>query len=296
MYIRVDIVEKIRYKIPEVFTYACMTARRYGHVVNRGAKFGKHIVALALKQVLGLTDRELADYVEKEEIGKILGYKNHVNFSLFSKVRSRSDPGMIQETINTIIQMKFKGKQLRLVVQDSTDIVAYSGKDPDAKYGYRTPSKKEQKNMKSAEKSFVFGYKLHMIADAETEIPLVFSIKPANMHDKMLFHPLFQEIKDRFFLNHHVKFLGDAAYDSTDITETLRKNGIAPLTAINGRGFYKSRRPKDPEYGKRWSIEHIFSRLKGLCGLKDNRLIGFQKVSEHISYCVLAYLLRYLEW
>lgn len=292
----VDIVEKIKNKIPEVFMYACMTARRFGHTANKGAKFGKHIVALAVKQLLSLTDRELANYVRTDELGKILGYRQHVNFSIFSKVRSRSDPKMIEEIIDSIINMRFKGKQLRLMVQDSTDVFAHTRKDTDAKYGYRTPSKKEQTNLKSKQKSFVFGYKLHMIADAEREMPLKFCIKPANTNDKLLFDPLFQKVKNNFFFNHHVKFLGDAAYDSTDITETLRKNGIAPLTAINGRGFYKSRIPKDPEYGRRWAIEHIFSRLKEMLGLKRNRFIGIKKVSQHVSYCIMAYLLRYLEW
>jgi Transposase DDE domain len=292
----VEILEKLKNKIPEVFTYACMTARKYGHVVNKGAKFGKHIVALALKQLLNLTDRELADYVQTEEIGRMLGYKRHINFSLFSKVRSRSDPRIISETIDTIIHMKFKGKQIRLLVQDSTDIGAYSGEDPDAKYGYRTPSKKEQKNNQSTEKSLGFGYKLHMIAEAETEMPLVFCIKPANTHDKMLFDPLFDKVKSGFFFGTDIKFIADAALDSTDITLKLRRDGIIPLIAVNGRGFYKSRMPKDPDYGKRWAIERIFSRLKELLGLKRNRFVGIKKVSQHISYCIMAYLLRYLEW
>ncbi|MEM0201898.1 MAG: hypothetical protein QXR73_01865 [Candidatus Micrarchaeaceae archaeon] len=38
---------------------------------------------------------------------------------------------------------RVKSKRLCLVAQDSTDISAYSKNDKDAKYGHRTPSKKE---------------------------------------------------------------------------------------------------------------------------------------------------------
>ncbi|MEM3252729.1 MAG: hypothetical protein QXS81_04155 [Candidatus Micrarchaeaceae archaeon] len=71
------------------------------------------------------------------------------------------------------------GKQVTLLAQDSTDISA-------AKYGHRTPSKKEQIANKSVEKSFVFGYKLHAIA---------VEIAPADMHYKTLFHKLYDRVK-----------------------------------------------------------------------------------------------------
>ncbi|MEM4064998.1 MAG: transposase, partial [Candidatus Micrarchaeaceae archaeon] len=51
-----------------------------------------------------------------------------------------------------------------------------------------TPSKKEQIATKSTEKSFVFGYKLHADADAETEMPIAVEIAPANRHTNLLPH------------------------------------------------------------------------------------------------------------
>lgn len=186
-----------------------------------------------------------------------------------------------------------KGKQIRLFAQDSTDIPAYSKNDKCAAYGHRTPSKKEQIASKSASAVYVFGYKLHMIAEAETEMPLASIIAPANRQDKTFFHKLYDRAKTLFVMRSDAKFLADAAYDGTDIYQELRYSNVTLLIATNGRGFYKSKKPKDPEYGKRWAIERIFSRLKELFGLANNRLIGIRKVTIQVFSCLIAYWTKY---
>ena len=45
-----------------------------------------------------------------------------------------------------------------------------------------------------------------------------------------------------------LKLLADAGYGSTDIYQELRSDNVKPIIVINGRGFYKSSVPKDPEY------------------------------------------------
>ncbi len=50
-----------------------------------------------------------------------------------------------------------------------------------------------------------------------------------------------------------------------ELSKTYRMSdhdNVKPLIAINGRGFYKSAVPKNPEYGKRSAVERMFSRLK----------------------------------
>ena len=60
----------------------------------------------------------------------------------------------------------FKGKQIHLVAQDSTDVHAYSNDEKDARKGVMTIPKKQQQN--SNEKTeFFFGYKIHTIVEVE---------------------------------------------------------------------------------------------------------------------------------
>lgn len=284
-------ISEIRYKIPEVLAYARIISKRHGHT----RKYAKHIVALVIKQIIGLTDRELTEFLSTNDIGKILGYKNGFSYTIFSKVR-RYASNIIKELYETLTYHKMNGRKIRLPAIDSTDIQAFSSNDKCAKYGHRTPSKREQRTLKDKSKTLFFGYKLHAIADAETEIPIAVEIAPANRHDKTFFHRLYGTVKDEFHIhmNPDAKFLADAGYDSTDIYQELRHDNVKPVIAINGRGFYKSSTPKDPEYGKRWAIERVFSRLKEVFGLSKNRFSGIEKVTVHIYSCLIAYLVKYM--
>ena len=99
--------------------------QRYGHT----KKFAKHVVALVIKVQKKLSDEELAEFMAVNPIGKVLGYKRKPNPSTFSKVRSRSDPRIFEELYYWLVQNAMKGRQLRLIAQDSTDVPAYSRKD-----------------------------------------------------------------------------------------------------------------------------------------------------------------------
>jgi len=278
-------------KILEVLAYAREVSIRRGHT----KRYAKHLVALAIKQIMHLTDRELAEFLSKSEIGRLLNYKQHFDFTIFSKVRKESAQ-IIKELFEILVYQKMKGKQARLFAIDSTDIPAFSLKDKDARCGHRTPSKKEQNLIKNKEKTLFYGYKLHAITDADTELPIAVTVAPANRHDKKFFHFLYNKVKQLFRIGpfDNVKLLADAAYDATDIYQELHYDNVKPVIAINGRGFYKSSTPKDPEYGKRWAIERVFSRLKEVFGLSKNRLVGIDKVAVHIYSCLIAYLIKYL--
>jgi IS5 family transposase len=278
----------VKDKITEVWAAARVIVRRYGHT----KKFAKHVVAFAIKQTEGFTDEKLAEFLGKDPVGRLLGYVKRPNPSTFSKVRKRSDPKMFEELYNWLVQDAMKGKQVRLLVQDSTDVPAYSAKDRRARMGVRTIPKKRQVDEDKVE--FFFGYKLHLDADAEREIPLALSIEPANRHDKRLFRGLFERVKGMFVLNHDAKFLADSACDSWDVRQGLRDSGVTPMIAWNGRRFGKSETPKDRDYGKRWAIERIFSRLKEMFGLSNNRFVGIEKATIHVFSCLIAYLIKYV--
>ena len=92
----------------------------------------------------------------------------------------------------------------------------------------------------------------------------------------------------------NAKFLRGVGYAATDMYEELHYDNVKPVIAINGRGFYKSSIPKDPEYGKRLVVERIFSCLKEVFELSKNRFAGMKKVMTHIYSCLIAYLVKYL--
>lgn len=74
----------------------------------------------------------------------------------------------------------------------------------------------------------------------------------------------------------------------------LFENRIIPVIAINGRGHCKSSKPKDSDYRKRGAVERFFSLLKMKLNLLDVRVKGLQRVTVHISGCILGYLLKHI--
>ena len=219
-----DIIE-LKNKIVEVWAAARVIVQKYGHT----KKFARHAVALVIRQCENFKDIKLVEFLGKDPIGKMLGYKKKPHPSTFSKVRMRADPRIFKDVYDWIVQDRLKGRQIRLFAQDSLDIPAHSKSDKDARWGHRTQSKREQEDFSDKAKVLGFGYKIHMIADAENEIPLGFSIEPANKHDKTLFAKLFGCVKETFTFNYYAKYLADSAYDSTDIKVQLRECGIAPV-------------------------------------------------------------------
>jgi len=121
-----------------------------------------------------------------------------------------------------------KGRQLRLIAQDSTDVPAYSRKDIYARWGIRTIPKKRQRKAE-----YFFGYKLHLNVDAEREISLVAAIEPGNKHDSRLFSKLYEGAKKMFTFGFEVKYLVDSTSDSSKVKQTLRHDNVIPVIARN---------------------------------------------------------------
>ena len=272
-----------------------LVSRDLGHWYGNGMLYGKHVAALALGSIFRCSDRELPDELQSRGLLKAFGYQTTPDHSIFSKVRSEVGEEKVGRVAESIICGLYKDRRLRLIAIDSSYVPYYFEDDLDAVWGYATLTKKEQEVLKEkTQKGFKRGYKLHVIYDVETSIPLYWIVLPANIHDKDAFKTLFDYVRTHFRFAHEAKFLADSAYDSTDVCFMLRENHIIPVIAINGRGHYKSSKPKDPDYGKRGAIERFFSLLKMKMNLLNVRVKGIQKVTAHVFSCMVGYLFKYV--
>lgn len=102
--------------------------QKYGHT----KKFAKQAVALVIRQCENFKDIKLVEFLGKDPIGKMLGYKKKPHHSTFSKVRKRADPRIFKDIYDWIVQNRLKDRQIRLFAQDSSDIPAHSKSDKDA--------------------------------------------------------------------------------------------------------------------------------------------------------------------
>ena len=155
---------------------------------------------------------------------------------------------------------------------------------------------------KTGRKIRVYGYKLHLMSDADYELPLTVTVTSAKKHEITVFSEQLQQL-----LNEGIKpevIVADAGYDSKKNMLLCLKHGIIPVIAINQRRTgRKTRRidyllpvKRDSEmwnhyYGKRAAAERMFSRLKLELGLEHLKRRSLPRVRFHFTMCLIAMLL-----
>ena len=192
------IIKKIKNIIPSIISEVGFKCKEFGHWYGNGRMYGKHIIALGLGNIFRVSDRELPEELESKNLLKIFGYKNAPDHSIFSKVRREIGEEIIGSVAESIIQRLYKNRWLSIIAIDSTYVPYYFKKDKDAEWGHVTLSKKEKEMLvarirneeKGQKKDLKKGYKLHVIYDVETGIPLYWVVLPANRHDKVVFKTL----------------------------------------------------------------------------------------------------------
>ncbi len=91
------------------------------------------------------------------------------------------------------------------------------------------------KNGESITKEFKwFGFRLHLIADAEYELPVAFKVTKASNSEKTETKELLKKMKEDTpeYLDTCQYFLGDKGYDSQPLIDRLRNAGIKPVIDI----------------------------------------------------------------
>ena len=98
--------------------------------------------------------------------------------------------------------------------------------DTDARWGRR------HKADSYDEMEWYFGYKLHVIADANYNLPLDFSVTSANQNDSTMLPPLFGQTRQHYPWFHPQRLMGDKGYDRQANHRFLRKHDVSPVIHI----------------------------------------------------------------
>jgi IS5 family transposase len=234
---------------------------------------------LLFRNLLGMkSDREMERKLGNwKELREACGLKDTPCHSTISRARDRIN---LADIFNCLVR---KAKQLGLVKGfiisvDSTQFEAYLKKDKEARLGYC-----------AAKDKFIFGYKAHIITDANSELPIAVVVSPANEHDSKHLKPLLKRVFRNFMCNVK-KLLGDSAYDSSAIRKFLRKIGIEDVIDRNKRRSREFPKIKDEDYKKRSASERVNSYAKGSFGLEGFTFAGIRRALQHTYACLAAML------
>jgi len=114
-----------------------------------------------------------------------------------------------------------------------------------------------------------YGYKVHMLIDAESELPIGIRITPGNPHDSGMYIPLIQKAKRDLELEDVIAVFADGAYDDPKLRkETIKTLGCELYAAINPRRSKPLKAVKD-------RIKSIFERWGDRIGTVEDALRYF---------------------
>ena len=204
--------------------------------------------------------RDYQAFIEKDHFWiRQLGFVQAPDIGSFTHFIQRMGVETFEKLFHYIVQQLINEGFLNLhfVAQDGS-ILEGNQDDKDGKWGWD-----------HINEQFVYGYKIHVIVDVRSELPVALSITKANAHDSTQFSGLYSEMKsyDSRFLT--MFFTADKAYDSTAIRRRLLKDDVKPIIKAS-KTRIKPRYPKwfKEKYAKRVSVERFFSRLKEFLDLK----------------------------
>ena len=141
------------------------------------------------------------------------------------------------------------------IAADSTPVPSYSnpkGKsntDPDATWGWH-----QRAGAKDGEE-WVWGYKAHVLADANYDIPLVLVSSTGKDNDTRYLIPLMDKSWEQHELDAKV-VIADRGYDSAKNNEFLHHRGIAPVIHIR-------RLPKNALFDGIYTVDDVPTCIGG---------------------------------
>lgn len=81
-----------------------------------------------------------------------------------------------------------------------------------------------------------YGYKVHILIDADSEMPLAMILSSGKDHDSIHFVPLLEEFEENYDFDEIIALLADGAYDNQDFRKIVtKKTGGIFLPACNPR-------------------------------------------------------------
>ena len=187
----------------------------------------------------------------------------------------------------------------RAVALDATFIKVYSRRSMNNQTGYSDP----ESRVGRAYRSYGLGYKLHMAVDVASGASLSFLVAPANTNEKKLSIPLLKATAK--ITEESIRQLAaDSQYSSKTLRETAESYGVEtaipyPTNQKPGKrnvlrvtSDFKTHGPQRLKriYRKRSIIELVFAWLKEHLNLNNHKVRGLERVTIHISYCLLCLL------
>lgn len=236
---------------------------------------------LLVKQRLGWSYMELEEWSGIDETTFIKAEQRFAKRGLFTR--------FFQYLVRYLLKQKLVNPTY--IAADASFVETYSGKtEPGSGYsGYHEGN----------------GFKVHVLVDTNTELPLALVFSSGNRHDSQLLLPLVAKAKK---LKVHPDYvIADKGYDDETlvwaIVQTLQATACIPTRKRTNKGSLSEEakkimatgRTQDKSvYTKRTAVERCFSYFKGKFHLGQERTRGLKRFMTNALKAALCFLLEKL--
>lgn len=226
--------------------------------------------------------RDYHAFLEKDKFWRrVLGFKQTPDIGSYSHFLNRIGVTTFEQLFQSVVQQLVDEGFLNLhfVAQDGSIL---EGNLDDKQAGWGWDHIKEE---------YVYGYKIHVIVDVHTELPVSLSVTKAGAHDSTQFQRLYSDTKSYKTRFPTRFYTADKAYDSSNIRALLLRDEVMPIIKASKtriKPIYPERFLK--KYVKRVSVERFFSRLKEFLDLKQLNIYGKNNVLVY-SYIIIIGML-----
>jgi len=265
--------------------------------------------ALIVKRVKQIpSDRELYRRLwydqDLREVCDIEAEQKPYHPTQMTRFRNRVGVERLERIMNILIDELLKGGLIigKTIVMDATFIKAYSKRDPheNSRGGYDAEARVGRNG-----KTYELGYKLHVVIDAKSELPLAVIVASANDNEKK-HAPALLDMSLKA-TNGRVKLLvADSQYSSGNLRDQASALGVRvviPFPANQQRGqkgllrvdkYFRTHGPiyEKRVYRLRSSVERVNSRLKEQLCLEKHRIRSLRRMTIHALICMIAMLLN----
>jgi len=152
---------------------------------------------------------------------------------------------MFESTLATLAQL-LPGLGRNLAI-DGKAIATCGKKDPEARDGYKSYEEPDEKGQLRKIVQHWFGYKLHLVVDADYELPVAYELHGADLGESPRLMPLIEHLKENqpeLFARIQTAAADRGYDDGGDKAALYDDHGILPL--IPSRELTKSMAPLDP--------------------------------------------------
>jgi len=258
------------------------------------------VLAMVVMLVRGWSRADLVAFLEhRAEWVRFLGLEGVPDESTWSKFLDRVRAETLDAILSGIVVDLRRRRLLRFsTAAADSSFVAANHWDPDARWGYARPDDRRSTPMGrfvgKDGKTLGFGYRAHVVVDADAELAACVVVTPANVQDSVVWSAVFRASRACVPWERVPFFAADSGYDTAAVRETFDRFRIRCVIApqrvprrVAWRGFCGRDRAV---YAKRSGVERFFSMLKRFMSLHRCCVVGLDRVRKHVVLCVIACL------